>query len=148
MFSVFSNYLSPLIDEGLLQDPGNKVNAIYEQLSIAYNQGSPGVENCTRLYVPYYEQDSDEYDYDLLYYIQSNKYLQELIRWFNSKIIPDFSNLSYQTINVRLRIFTSKLNVLVDKGLVDKEEAIKIHLNLVDTLRMEHDLLVNEDLPF
>lgn len=148
MFSVFSNYLGPLIEEGLLQDSGNKVSTIYEQLSIAYNQGSPGVENCTRLYVPYYEQDSDGYDYDLLFYIYSNKYLQELIHWFNSKIIPEFATLSYQTINVRLRIFTSKLNTLVEKGLVEKEEAIKIHLNLVNTLRVEHDLLINEELPF
>lgn len=50
--------------------------------------------------------------------------------------------------NVRIRIFCSKLNALVDKGLVEKEEAIKIHLNLVDTIRAEKDILLDEELPF
>jgi hypothetical protein len=148
MFSVFSNYLEPFIEEGLLQDVGNKPSGIYELLRIAYNQGASGVINTTRLFVPYYEQDSDEYDYNLLYYIWSNKPLQELITWFNSKVIPEFAEMSYQTINVRIRIFVSKLNILVDKGLVEKEEAIKIHLNLVDTIENERSLLINEQLPF
>jgi len=148
MTSVLSNYLDPLIDAGLLQDAGNKPSAIYEQLSIAYNQGSPGVQNCTRWYVPYYEQDSDNFDYDLLYYIWSNKDLFDLIRWFNNKLIPEFATMSYQTIAVRTRIFTSKLNKLVDDNIVDKEMAIKIHLNLVETLEKEKYLIVNEELPF
>lgn len=148
MISVLSNYLDPLIDAGLLQDAGNKPSAIYEQLSIAYNQGSPVVQNCTRWYVPYYEQDSDNFDYDLLYYIWSNKDLFDLIRWLNEKLIPEFATMSYQTIAVRTRIFTSKLNKLVDNNIVDKEMAIRIHLNLVETLEKEKYLLVNEELPF
>lgn len=148
MISVFSNYLDPLIEEGLLQDVGNKPSAIYGQLSIAYNQGSPGVANSTRWFVPYYEQDPDDYDYDLLYYIWSNKHLQELIAWFNSRVLPGFADMSYQTVAVRVRIFSSKLNTLVNNGLVDKEKAIKIHLNLVNTLGDEKILLINEDLPF
>lgn len=149
MNSVFSNYLSPLIDEGLLQDLGNKPSTVYEQMAIAYNQGSVGVQNTTRWYVPYYEeQDPDDFDDQLLYYIHSNKHLQELIRWFNSKTIPEFTTMSYQTIAVRIRIFCSKLNTLVDKELVDKEMAIRIHLNLVDTIQNEHYLIINEDLPF
>ena len=148
MISVLSNYLDPLIDAGLLQDAGNKPSAIYEQLGIAYNQGSPGVQNCTRWYVPYYEQDSDNFDYDLLYYIWSNKDLFDLIRWLNEKLIPEFATMSYQTIAVRTRIFTSKLNKLVDSNVVDKEMAIRIHLNLVETLEKEKYLIVNEELPF
>ena len=146
MISVLSNYLDPLINAGLLQDAGNKPSAIYEQLSIAYNQGSPGVQNCTRWYVPYYEQDSD--NFDLLYYIWSNKDLFDLIRWLNNKLIPEFATMSYQTIAVRTRIFTSKLNKLVDNNIVDKEMAIRIHLNLVETLEKEKYLIVNEELPF
>lgn len=147
--SVFSNYLSPYIEAGLLQDVGNKPSKVYEQMAIAYNQGSVGVQNATRWYVPYYEElDSDEFDYQLLHYIYSNKYLQELIRWFNSKTITEFTTMSYQTIAVRIRIFCSKLNTLVEKGLVEKEMAIRIHLNLVDTIKNEHDLIINEDLPF
>ena len=148
MNSVFSNYLSPYIEAGLLRDAGTP-HAIYTEMAIAYNQGSIGVQNTTRWFVPYYEeQDPDDFDDILLHYIYSNKYLQELIRWFNSKTIPEFTTMSYQTIAVRIRIFCSKLNALVDKELVDKEMAIRIHLNLVDTIRTEKDLLIDEDLPF
>ena len=149
MISVFSNFLSPYIDAGLLRDMEQKPSNIYEQLSIAYNQGSIGVQNTTRWFVPYYEgQDPDDYDEQLLYDIWSNIHLQELVKWFNSKVIPEFATLSYQTINVRVRIFCSKLNRLVDDGLVSKETAIKMHLNLVNTIREEYNLLINEDLPF
>ena len=148
--SVFSNYLSPYIDAGILQDVDQtKPSNVYAQLSIAYNQGSVGVQNTTRWFVPYYEgQDPDDFDDQLLYNIWSNNYLQELIKWFNSKVIPEFTDISYQTINVRVRIFVSKLNKLVNDGLVDKETAIRLHLNLVDTIQEEHSALINEDLPF
>lgn len=148
--SVFSNYLSPYINEGLLQDVDQtKPSNVYAQLSIAYNQGSVGVQNTTKLFVPYYEgQDPDEFDEQLLYEIWSCKELQELIRWFNSKILPEFTTMSYQTIQVRERIFISKLNKLVDAGTISKETGIKLHLNLVDTIKEEHDALINEELPF
>ena len=148
--SVFSNYLSPYIEAGILQDVDQtKPSNVYAQLSIAYNQGSVGVQNTTRLFVPHYdEQDLDEFDEKLLYTIWSNEHLQGLIKWFNSKIIPEFTEISYQTINVRVRIFISKLNKLVNDGLVDKETAIRLHLNLVDTIKEEHAALINEDLPF
>ena len=148
--SVYSNYLSPYTEEGLLQDVDQtKPSKVYAQLSIAYNQGSIGVQNNTRLFVPYYEQqDPDEFDYQLLYEIYSNKYLQELIHCFNSKIIPEFTTMSYQTISVRIRIFVSKLNKLVDDEKVSKETAIKLHLNLVETLESEYSELINESLPF
>ena len=148
MNSVFSNYLSPYVEAGLLRDAGTP-HEIYTEMAIAYNQGSIGVQNTTRWFVPYYEErDPDDFDDALLYYIYSNEYLQELIKWFNSKVIPEFTEISYQTINVRVRIFISKLNKLVDEGLVDKETAIRLHLNLVDTIQEEHNALVNEDLPF
>ena len=148
--SVFSNYLSPYVEEGILQDVDQtKPSNVYAQLSIAYNQGSVGVMNATRWFVPYYEeQDPDDFDEQLLYDIWSNNHLQELIKWFNSKVIPEFTTMSYQTINVIIRIFCSKLNKLVDEGLVSKETAIKIHLNLVETIKEEHNALINEDLPF
>lgn len=132
-----------------MRDEEQTPSQIYNQLSIAYNQGSEGVKNATRWFVPYYEQqDPDDYDYGLLEYIWSNKPLQELISWFNMKCLPSFTTLSYQTIAVRIRIFTSKLNKLVEEGIVDKEPAIKIHLNLVETLEKEKYLIVNEELPF
>ncbi len=148
--SVFSNFLNPYIEAGLLPDVDQtKASNVYEQLSIAYNQGSVGVANAMRWFVPYYEeQDLDDFDEQLLYDIWSNKHLQDLIQWFNSKTIPEFTTMSYETLNVRIRIFCSKLNKLVEEGLVCKETAIKIHLNLVDTIQNEHNLLVNEGLPF
>jgi len=149
MNSVFSNYLSPYVEAGLLRDAGTTPHEIYTKMAIAYNQGSIGVQNTTRWFVPYYEeQDPDDFDDILHHYIYSNKYLQELIRWFNSKTIPEFVTMSPTTMNVRIRIFCSKLNTLVEKGLVEKEMAIRIHLNLVDTIRAEKDLLIDEDLPF
>lgn len=148
--SVFSNYLNPYIKEGLLQDVDQtKPSNVYAQLSIAYNQGSVGVQNTTKLFVPYYEgQDPDEFDEQLLYEIWSCKELQKLIKWFNSKILPEFASMSYQTIQVRERIFISKLNKLVDAGTISKETGIKLHLNLVDTIKEEHNALINEELPF
>lgn len=148
--SVFSNYLRPYIEDGLLQDVDQtKPSNVYTQLSIAYNQGSIGVQNTTKLFVPYYEgQDPDEFDEQLLYEIWSCKKLQELIKWFNSKILPEFTTMSYQTIQVRERIFISKLNRLVDTGIISKETGIKLHLNLVDTIKSEHNSLINENLPF
>lgn len=150
MVSVFSTYLNPFIEDGLLQDlDQSKLSNVYELMRIAYNQGAIGVINTTRFFVPYYDgQDPDDYDYDLLHYIWSNKYLQELLGWFNQKTLPEFATLSYQTIEVRIRIFCSKLNSLVNKGLVDKEMAIRIHLNLTETIRNEHNLIINENLPF
>lgn len=150
MFSLFSRYLEPFIDKGLLQDlDQSKPSNVYELLRIAYNQGASGVIHTTKFFVPYYDgQDPDDYDYDLLYYIYSNKYLQDLIEWFNSKVIPEFVDMTYQTISVRIRIFTSKLNKLVENGCVDKEMAIRMHLNMTETLKSEKFLLINEDLPF
>ena len=150
MFSLFSNYLEPFVEKGLLQDlDQSKPSNVYEMLRIAYNQGATQILNSTRLFVPYYDgQDPDDYDYDLLYYIYSNEHLQELIQWFNYKVLPEFATLSYQTLSVRLRIFTSELNTLVNKGYVDKDMAIRIHLNLTENVQNEHNLLINEDLPF
>ena len=150
MFSLFSNYLEPFVEKGLLQDlDQSKPSNVYEMLRIAYNQGATQILNSTRLFVPYYDgQDPDDYDYDLLYYIYSNEHVQELIHWFNYKVLPEFATLSYQTLSVRLRIFTSELNTLVNKGYVDKDMAIRIHLNLTENVQNEHNLLINEELPF
>ena len=147
--SVYSNYLRPYIEAGILQDVDQtKPSEVYAQLSIAYNQGSIGVKHNTRLFVPYYEQSPDDFDDDLYNKVHRNEHLMKLISWFNSKFIPEMPSMSYLTIQVRVRIFVSKLNKLVNEGLIDKEVAIKVHLNLVDTLKEEYELLVNEELPF
>ena len=126
-----------------------KASEVYDQLSIAYNQGSEGVIHTTRLFVPFYEeQDPDEFDYDLYNVIQSNKDLLAIVTWFNSKIIPEMRQLSYRTVDVRMRIAISKIFKLVEEGKLDKRDAIKLHMNLAETMRNEVFCLVNEDLPF
>ena len=150
MITVFSNYLSPYIEQGLLPEMDQtKASEVYDQLSIAYNQGSEGVIHTTRLFVPFYEeQDPDEFDYDLYNVIQSNKDLLAIVTWFNSKIIPEMRQLSYRTVDVRMRIAISKIFKLVEEGKLDKRDAIKLHMNLAETMRNEVFCLVNEDLPF
>lgn len=150
MITVFSNYLSPYIEQGLLPEVDQtKASEVYDQLSIAYNQGSEGVIHTTRLFVPFYEeQDPDEFDYDLYNVIQSNEDLLAIVTWFNSKIIPEMRQLSYRTVDVRMRIAISKIFKLVEEGKLDKRDAIKLHMNLAETIRNEVFCLVNEDLPF
>ena len=150
MITVFSNYLKPYIDKGLLPEVDQtKASEVYDQLSIAYNQGSEGVIHTTRFFVPFYEgQDPDEFDYDLLNTIWSNPDLLAIVTWFNSKIIPEMRKLSYRTVDVRMRIAISKIFKLVEKGLLSKKNAIKLHMNLAATMRNEVFCLVNEDLPF
>lgn len=149
MFSVFTNYLNPLIEGGLLQDADQSFANVYDQLSIAYNQGSPGVIHTTRFFVPYYHgTDPDEFDADLLYEIWRNKDLQEIIDWFNSKIIPEFNTMSGITKGVRVRICTAKLNKLVDEGKLRWDYADRLQLNMSRTVMDEHIEMMNEDLPF
>lgn len=152
MISVFSNFLSPYIDAGIMPDVEQKPSRIYEQLATAYNNESAGVINTTRLFVPYYEgQDPDKFDDDLYYKLRSNKQLYDLVKWFNSKFIPEYPNMKLATIRVRTQIFKTKLQKLVDEGIVENETAAKLCLNLVDTLRNEEQAMFQEqanDLPF
>ena len=76
--SVFSNFLSPYINAGIMPDVEQKPSRIYEQLAIAYNNESAGVTGTTRLFVPYYEgQDPDEFDDNLYYKLRSNEQLYD-----------------------------------------------------------------------
>lgn len=150
--SVFSNFLSPYVDAGIISDTEQKPSRIYEQLAKAYNNESIGVANTTRLFVPYYEgQDPDEFDDDLYYKLRSNEQLYNLVKWFNSKFIPEYPNMKLATIRVRTQIFKTKLQKLIDEGIVENETAVKLYLNLVDTLQNEEQAMFTEqaeDLPF
>lgn len=146
MFSVFSNYLNPFIDEGLLQDTDqSRFENVYELLRIAYNQGASGVIHTTKFFVP----DGEDYKADeLLYEIWRNKDLQDIVDWFNSKIIPEFLDIDYRTKCVRLRIALSKMEKLMRAGKLRKDYFIMLSDNLARTLHDEHFSLINEDLPF
>lgn len=152
MKSVFSNYLDPYIEAGLLQDVDQtKIGTIYEELRIAYNQGAGGISSSTRLFVPFDEEHPDDFDDDLYYKVRSNRELYDLIQWFNLKFILEYPYMRYTTIRVRVNIFKSKLQKLIDKEVVDNEVAVKVYLNLIDSLRNEDEVMFSEqteDLPF
>jgi hypothetical protein len=55
------------------------------------------------------------------------------------------------TVRVRVKIFRSKLEKLMDEGCVDNETAVKLYLNLVESLQNEERCMFQEqadDLPF
>lgn len=150
MITVFSNYLMPYIEMGLLPEVDQtKPSDVYNQLSIAYNQGSEGVKHTFRLFVLSCNQEDEDFDYDLLYEIWRNNWLQEyVIDWLNKKIFEEKATFNGPRCLVLQRIALSRLNKLVDEGHLDKDYAIKLGLNLIDNLENERNVCINEDLPF
>ena len=145
MQSVFTNYLSPYYEEGLLPEVDqNKPSEIYEQLRIAYNQGAEAILNTLRMFVPRNE-DEDFYE---VYYAVQNPLAKYWLRWVNRKITLQIGVENYQTLGVRLRIATSMLNGLVSKGIIPVRTAAMMHINLCENVWSENNLVVNEDLPF
>lgn len=142
MISVFSNYLEPLREACLICLPDDpKPSEIYAALRIAYNQGSVGVMYTTRMIAPISD---DEDNYDIIEEVWRNKELQEWLEWVNRKITLCIGVESYQTLGVRLRIATTKL----DKMNLPFRIGAKIHYYLCNNTLNEHRLVINEDLPF
>lgn len=146
MISVFTNYLSPYYEEGLLPEVDqSKTHELYDQLRIAYNQGSVGILKCARMIALF---NNDEDDYDIIEAVWQSKELQEWLEWVNTKITLSIGVESYMTLGVRLRIATSMLNKLVDNNVVSVKIAARIHNNLCDNTWSENSLCIDEDLPF
>lgn len=146
MQSVFTNYLSPYYDSGLLPEVDQtNTSSIYDQLRIAYNQGASVIDTirmvCSLL-------TDDEDSYDIYYAIQNSKDLQLWLEWVNKKITIQIGLHNYMTLGVRLRIATSKLNKLVEQGIVSARIASIMHINLCNNLWNEVTLITNEELPF
>lgn len=140
--SVFSKYLDPLREGNLIcltDDP--KCSEIYDALRIAYNQGAVGVAYTTRMIAPISD---DEDNYDIIEEVWRNKELQEWLEWVNRKITLCIGIESYQTLGVRLRIATTKL----DKLNLPFKIGAKIHYYLCNNVWNENELIINEDLPF
>lgn len=142
MISVFSNYLEPLREAGLIcltDDP--KSSEIYNQMRIAYNQGVEGIIDTTRMIAPISD---DEDNYDIIDEVWSNKELQGWLRWVNKNITLQLGVANYKTLGVLLRNATSRL----DKMDLPFRIGCKIHYYLCNNTWNEHHNLVNQDLPF
>lgn len=140
--SVFSKYLEPLCEANLIcltDDP--RPSEIYAALRIAYNQGSVGVANTTRMIAPISE---DEDNYDIIDEVWSNKELQDWLRWVNKNITLQIGIASYKTLGVLLRNATSRL----DNMELPFRIGLKIHYYLCNNTWNEHKLVMNQDLPF
>lgn len=142
MQSVFTNYLSPYHEAGLLPEV-KKFSEVYDQLRIAYNQGA-SVINTTRMITSFID-DEDSYD---IYYAVQQPLAKYWLNWVNRKITLQIGIQSYQTLGVRLRIATSMLNNLVDKDIISVRIAAKIHANLCENVWNENSLVIGENLPF
>lgn len=143
MFSVFSNYLEPLQEAGIADlTADHKPSDIYTQLRNVYNQGVTGILNTVRMI------SSNEEGEDCYVLVHRCSEVLEWLQWVNKKITLEIGKENYQTLGVRLRIATSKLNKLVDNGVLTTQEAIDIHLNLADNLERENALVIDENLPF
>ena len=144
--SVFTNYLSPYYDEGLLpQVDQSDVAQIFKQMRIAYNQGAPGILDTTRMIASF---TNDEDDYDIVYAIWDLPPLREWLQWVNRKITLQIGLQKVETIGVRLRIATSLLNNLVKNDIVSTSIAARMHNHLCDNVWNEIRLITNDGLPF
>ena len=142
MISVFSNYLEPLREAGLIcltDDP--KSSEIYNQMRIAYNQGVEGIIDTTRMIAPISD---DEDNYDIIDEVWSNKELQDWLRWVNKNITLQLGVANYKTLGVLLRNATSRL----DKMDLPFRIGCKIHYYLCNNTWNEHHNLINQDLPY
>lgn len=143
MISVYSNYLDPLINAGIVNLTKNpKFSEVYDQLRNAYNQGVKGILNNTRMISSI--AGSEDYYCIIWQHERCVKWLQ----WVNEKVTLCIGKEDYRTLSVRLRIATAMLNNLVNDHLIKTTDAIDIHLNLAENLERETISLVNEDLPF
>ena len=132
--------MSPYYEKGLLPEV-EKPSDVYDQLRIAYNQGSIGVLNTTRLIAPFTE---DEENYDIIEEVWRNEDLLDWLQWVNRRITLCIGTVSYQTLGVRVRIAQNKL----DKISSPPNIAMKIRFYLCNNIIEENNLLVNEGLPF
>lgn len=70
------------------------------------------------------------------------------LMWVNRKILYELPKLDSRTIDVRIRIATSMLNKLVDKGSIPKNIAVTYHKRLTYRTRIILSAIWTEDLPF
>ena len=146
MYSVFSNYLEPLIEANIIRTKPTKPSDIYNQLRIAYNQGVTGIiDNTVLLVSNSYE---DEVEYDIIYEIWQNNELLNIVHWINKNITLQLGIDDYRTIDVKLRIATGMIDKLVRTSKLNQKIALNIYSNFAFNVKNELSLINTEDLPF
>ena len=146
MYSVFSDYLMPLIEANIIRTKPTKPSEVYNQLRIAYNQGVTGILDNTVLLVS--NSSEDEIEYDIIYEIWQNKELLNVVHWINENITLRLGIDDYRTINVKIRIATGMIDKLVRESKLSLKVALSIYSNFGFNVQNEMSLINTEDLPF
>lgn len=146
MYSVFSNYLEPLIEANIIRTKPTKPSEVYNQLRIAYNQGVMGILDNAVLLVS--NSLEDEIEYDIIYEIWQNKELLNVVHWINENITLRLGIDDYRTINVKIRIATGMIDKLVRESKLSLKIALSIYSNFGFNVQNEMSLINTEDLPF
>jgi len=140
MFSIFSQYLTPLGVSDVFYKPSD----VYCQLRSTYNQGVKGIVENAKVFT----LNNGEVDDEILYEIWSNKRLHDILIWVNKKIILVLDISDYRTIGVRMRIATGMINKLVYEGKLSQKLGTRIHNNFINIINGEFSAIATEDLPF
>lgn len=146
MYSVFSDYLMPLIEANIIRTKPTKPSEVYNQLRIAYNQGVMGILDNAVLLVS--NSLEDEIEYDIIYEIWQNKELLNVVHWINENITLRLGIDDYRTINVKIRIATGMIDKLVRESKLSLKIALSIYSNFGFNVQNEMSLINTEDLPF
>lgn len=146
MYSVFSNYLEPLIEANIIRTKPTKPSEVYNQLRIAYNQGVMGILDNAVLLVS--NSLEDEIEYDIIYEIWQNKELLNVVHWINENVTLRLGIDDYRTINVKIRIATGMIDKLVRESKLSLKIALSIYSNFGFNVQNEMSLINTEDLPF
>ena len=146
MYSVFSDYLMPLIEANIIRTKPTKPSEVYNQLRIAYNQGVTGILDNAVLLVS--NSLEDEIEYDIIYEVWQNKELLNVVHWINENITLRLGIDDYRTINVKIRIATGMIDKLVRESKLSLKIALSIYSNFGFNVQNEMSLINTEDLPF
>ena len=134
MYSIFSDY-EPIMGKKCEE---TKPSEIYNRLRNIYNQGVKGILTNTRMFLG----TADECD--ILYKIWQIPELQKVCEWAMKKIVLELGKATYETIDVRMRIFSNML----DKIPISSSLRIQLQTTFVQNVRREMSNINVENLPF
>ena len=144
MNSVFSHYLEPLVEAGIIETNPTKPSEIISQMRASYNQGIAGIIDNTTVVA--FDLHEGEINDDIVYEVWSNPGLHKLVNWINKSIILNLDKDSWETTEVKIRIATGMLNKI--QNTINPCLAGYIFLNFVENIKHERGEIAFEDLPF